>query len=309
VGNKLTLSRPQAAIDVGKEPAVKLLTTLYNEVHPERAQELVTCLERNAANPWIDEIHVFYDASAGGRAGPVRQALDRSEARLRETNGRPTYGDFFRYAQEELADEIVILANADIHFDQTLAQLSRFDWQGVLLAITRDDFVGTESEGSSDAWIFRAPLPLFGESVTFGTICCDQVISFLALKQGLRVENPCLSIRCTHLHQSQVRNRPGTSQHRPEQSSSSDGLKGMGERELMQRLAQEHGISLMTFSALGGGMIWPSTLVADPDEATGLTTRCRKVPRWQPVRRSVRQIRRAIKRRVGQAFLPARKAG
>lgn len=280
---------------------MKLLTTLYHEAHPERARELIECLQRNGANPAIDQIHVFYDSAADQGSSVVRQAVARAGATVREIRGRPTYADFFRYANEQLAGQIVVLANADIHFNQTLALLDGLAWDRRFLAITRDDFVGTHGEGSADVWVFRAPVPLFGQNVTFGTVCCDQVISYLARKNGLRVDNPCLSIHCLHRHQSGVRNRRGTKEHRTGQSTSSDGLGGMAVEDLHRQLVRDHGIRLMAFSGLGGGMVWPSKLVAGSGP-NAPKFRCRKVLRWQPLQNTRKLICRTAKSGIRQAL-------
>ena len=285
---------------------MRLLTTLYNETHLQRADEFVACLQSNAANPAIDGIHVFYDNTADNGASRLREAVLRVGGTIHEIAGRPTYADLFSYANQRFDGQIVILANADIRFNETLRPLNSLDWTESFLAITRHDFVGTRSEGSSDVWMFRAPIPVLGQSVTFGTIYCDQVISFLARKQGLRVDNPCLSVECEHLHQTGVRNRPGTSEHRIDQSSSSDGLEGQTASELERRLIQNHGLRLMAFSAFGGGMIWPSELVTGAHAASPKWgVYCRKVPRWQPVRTSIRQARRAVKRQIRRAISTA----
>jgi hypothetical protein len=141
---------------------------------------------------------------------------------------------------------------------------------------------------------------VFGQHVTFGTIYCDQTISFLAAKQGLQVHNPCLSVDCEHLHQSAVRNRPGTREHRVDRSSSSDGLEGQTVAELERRLTAVYGLRLMAFSRFGGGLIWPSKLVADQHRTSPhATVSCRRVARWQPVRRIVKHVRRAALTSVG----------
>ncbi len=285
---------------------MRLLTTLYNEVHTPRADELVACLEDNAANSAIDGIHVFYDNTADDGESRLRETAFRVGAAVHEIRGRPTYADFFRYANRHCAGQVVAVSNADIRFNATLEPLNSLDWNGVFFAITRHDFVGTRGEGSSDVWMFRACVPVFGESVTFGTIYCDQVISYLARKNGLRVENPCLSVECEHLHQSGIRNRPGTGEHRIGRSSSSDGLEGQTVAELQDRLIHDHGLRLMAFSEFGGGMIWPSKLVPEARaQPPHVGVYCRKVPRWQPVRTVIRQARRTVRHQVRKTISAA----
>ena len=74
---------------------MKLLTTLYHETDSHRADEFVACLQRNAANPAIDGIHVFYDNTADDGESRLRETVLRVGGTVHEIAGRPTYADFF----------------------------------------------------------------------------------------------------------------------------------------------------------------------------------------------------------------------
>ncbi|HXK40356.1 MAG TPA: hypothetical protein VJ837_06015, partial [Candidatus Paceibacterota bacterium] len=143
------------------------------------------------------QVHVFYDTNADRNAiGPVWPTIERMGAVVaHRISGRPTYGSIFEFANENLASELVVLSNGDIEFDVSLERIRRLEWRGLFLSLARDDFRGTPGEGASDAWIFRTPMRVFGDSLPMGTAYCDQVISFLALRNGYSVENPCFSVK------------------------------------------------------------------------------------------------------------------
>ena len=59
---------------------------------------------------------------------------------------------------------------------------------------------------SADTWIFKSPLPIFKSDFRLGVSNCDTQVADAARKAGLRVVNPCLSIKTWHLHFSGFRN-------------------------------------------------------------------------------------------------------
>jgi hypothetical protein len=75
-----------------------------------------------------------------------------------------TYRDLFLHANRHLCGQSVVIANADMFFDETLRRLEEYDLSGKLLCLSRWDVQkdGTtcffEHPCSQDAWIFRAPI-------------------------------------------------------------------------------------------------------------------------------------------------------
>src|SRR5437870_13497658 len=103
----------------GAEPvAMIVLVGLYVDASAERLRELLTCIERNAANRKIAAVHVFVEDAID----PVRlmrqyPQLASPKVRLVGHGRRVTYRDLFAYANRELPGSPVIIANADIFFD------------------------------------------------------------------------------------------------------------------------------------------------------------------------------------------------
>jgi Glycosyl transferase family 2 len=181
-----------------------LLTELYDESDARRRSEFLECLQRNAANDLVSEVHVFVEAAQ-------LALLDDPKLRRIEHGRRVTYRELFAYANEHLPGKRVIIANADIYFDGTLARLADEDLSGKLLCLSRWD---VQSDGSSvffehpwsqDAWVFDAPLPLFSCDFPPGVPGCDNRLAWEAAHAGLTLANPSRSVRAHHLHLSQVR--------------------------------------------------------------------------------------------------------
>jgi hypothetical protein len=207
---------------------VVLITSLYFEKNRERELEYLECLQRNLESGIFHHIHVFYDTSSDGAGSRLLNFIQNSGIGLSYIEGRLTYSDIFSYANESLRGQLVVIANGDIYFNETLERAKAIDLQDIVLAITRWDELSDgniilrdhltsrnsqkgglldETGGKQDAWIFRAPLRLEHECpFPLGTLYCDGFLNFQLLKsERVRVYNPCLDIQCCHLHKSDIR--------------------------------------------------------------------------------------------------------
>jgi hypothetical protein len=170
-------------------PAAVLLTAYYPDANPARRAEFVDCLARNAANEWLDAVHVFLEDGA-------RPELIDPKLHLVEHGRRATYGDLFAYANAHLSGCRVAIANADIYFDASLARLEAVDLSETLLCVSRWDIHrdGTvslfEHGESQDAWIFDSPIRKFLCDFPLGVPGCDNRLAWEAGAAGLAVHNP-----------------------------------------------------------------------------------------------------------------------
>jgi hypothetical protein len=189
-----------------------LLTGFYADPDPRRREELLECLRRNAANPLIDRIDLFVedrpDVEGLETAYP---ALSGAGVGLIPHGRRATYRELFAHASRRWPGDRVIVANADVYFDETLARLEGHDLGGRLLCLSRWDVRADGSAelfdhpASQDAWIFQAPLRDVACDFHMGVLGCDNRLAWEAEHAGLALSNPARSIRANHLHLSQVR--------------------------------------------------------------------------------------------------------
>jgi hypothetical protein len=204
----------------------KLITTLYNETNPIRAQEYIACLEKNLQHQDIDDICVLYDTSKDSQNSTdnyVYTFSKNNRIKIVTIHDRPTYGYCFDIANTLFPNSNIILSNADIYFNQTLSLLNNYNLANKFLVLTRwnitpaglkifkqycrGEFQQLWSELSQDVWIFQTPIKHFPkDDFKLGTMQCDSFIAYQATISGLTVLNPCLSIQCCHLHLSGIRN-------------------------------------------------------------------------------------------------------
>jgi hypothetical protein len=189
-----------------------LITSLYQETNSIRRAELFECLRRNVENDYLDEIHLFLEGQINLQELALTNALfGSSKLRLIPWNDRLKFCDLFAYSNHHLTSSLVVIANADIYFDQTLIYLDDYDLVGGLLCLSRWNVQADGSSihfahpGSQDAWIFQTPLPEFFCDFSLGVPACDNRLAWEAEQAGLRISNPSSSIRAHHLHLSQIR--------------------------------------------------------------------------------------------------------
>lgn len=196
-----------------------LMIPLYREKNETRKQEYMTCLERNLAHSRIKHIHVLYDQSKDlKREGSLLRYLHTKPISITYINRRQSFEDFFGIANAHYKNQKIILANADIYFNETLFLLDDYDLTNKFLALTRWEDLNGKLElqriynielwlsHCQDVWIFMTPIMVKKASqISIGTIGCDPYIARRAQESGLEVINPCLSIQCCHLHASGIR--------------------------------------------------------------------------------------------------------
>jgi FkbM family methyltransferase len=185
-----------------------LLTGFYRDSDESRHGELVTCLQRNLDNCLLNEIHLFIEDSIE----PAALSIFHSSTKIRLINHgrRVKFQELFAYANKRLIGQRVIIANADIFFDHTLARLDGYNLSDKLLSLSRWDvqpdgsLIFFDHPSSQDAWIFQTPIRDFPCDFYLGVPGCDNRLAWEAEHAGLAIANPGRSIMAQHLHLSGI---------------------------------------------------------------------------------------------------------
>jgi hypothetical protein len=189
-----------------------LLAAFYIDSNANRQAEFLECLRRNAANEWIDEIHLFIESALPlNQVLAAHPTLANPKICLVPYGQRVTYHTLFTYANRNLASCRVVIANADIYFDHKLARLTDYELTGRLLCLSRWDVQPDGSAqffdhpASQDAWVFQSPICEFPCDFPMGVPACDNRLAWEADHAGLALTNPSRSIPAYHLHLSLAR--------------------------------------------------------------------------------------------------------
>ena len=130
-----------------------------------------------------------------------------------------TYKKAFDYANKYIEkNEIVILSNCDIWFDNTIKVVNNYDMNNTIIALSRYDAQknGTyklfNRPDSQDCWIFKNPISLeYDYNFELGKGGCDNRIAWIvnnSKKNNIKynIVNPATIIKSYHEHISNIRN-------------------------------------------------------------------------------------------------------
>jgi len=157
-----------------------------------RQKEYDFCFQTNQDNPLINRIINF--------------------------DNRLKYDDFFE-ATQDYPDNINILANSDIYFNDTIENVRNIR-DRECYAITRSELKGekvvpfeemntynreAKARFSQDVWVFKGAVKRVRANFHLGVPGCDNRVAHEISMAGYKVINPCYTIECIHKHRSQER--------------------------------------------------------------------------------------------------------
>lgn len=203
--------------EVSPAKGIVLVTQFYLPQSERRREELLFCFRENIKCMALSRI-VFLVESEEDRGlfhrifgYPERVTLVRSHL------PRPTFGDYFNVGAREVGkDDVLLVANSDIVFDQTIAK-ARYIRPDEALALTRWELRGqnrpfhgelkASTVYSSDVWAIRGEVSSALTKLTYcpGVWACDNVLIGDLVTSGYQVFNPYQAIHIYHVHDSEER--------------------------------------------------------------------------------------------------------
>ncbi len=188
-----------------------LITQLFktNEI---RLQEILKALKKNTENEYIKEIVLLNEEY-------INLKFNSKKIKQYIVKDRLTYKKAFDYANKYIEkNEIVILLNCDIWFDNTIKLVNNYDMNNTIIALSRYDAQknGTyklfNRPDSQDCWIFKNPISLeYDHKFVLGKGGCDNRIAWIvnnSKKNNIKynIINPATIIKSYHEHISNIRN-------------------------------------------------------------------------------------------------------
>lgn len=185
-----------------------LFTSYYKDPNHVRQKELELCVIMNVRNQFIDKIYVFLEGKKENF--PI---LNHKKIEVIESE-RPTYRTFFDFSNTVCSDEdISIISNTDIFFDDSISFVGRICMAGKCYALSRYHYgpdgsiVLHNEQWSQDVWIFKGKIkPIEYCDFHMGIRGCDNRIAYEIHKAGYVIQNPAKTIRTIHYHISESRN-------------------------------------------------------------------------------------------------------
>ncbi len=190
---------------------MNLLIEYFRSDDYQRHSEYITCIHENLENEHIEKIYVFVSDDS-----KLNFKSDKIEIIQKED--RPTYKDLFDFCNTNLKNQICIISNADIIFDDTITNLKEVNLLEVFIALTRWEVFCENGEwciapfnnsSSQDVWAFQTPIKVTDEmDFHLGKPRCDNKIAKL-ISENYEIRNPGLQIITSHFHMSGYRTYSG----------------------------------------------------------------------------------------------------
>ena len=195
-----------------------LITTYYRTLNENRNNEIDKCLKKNFENNNIKKIYLLnnkiYDIDfIENYQSKIIQIIISTDI-----NYKLKYNDAVLFINKYLTNEICILSNSDIYFNETLSLINNENIINNFFALLRYDedengnlFIfkryDIPRDDSQDCWIFKSPLDVDLDRLNFslGTLGCDSVFAYIVHDSGLKVSNPSLDIISIHVHNTDFR--------------------------------------------------------------------------------------------------------
>jgi hypothetical protein len=188
---------------------MNLIIEYFNSRNHMRNGEYLYCLHQNLANDLIDNVYLFMEDDA-------ELNFDSPKIHRIVRKNRPSYQNIFEYCNEHMKNEICIVANADIIFDDTLRFFKSLDMTMQFYALSRWEISTNdgknweiepyENAASQDVWIFKTPV-LSSDSMnyTMGKPGCDNKITYHMRELGYTCRNPGKKVVTIHFHPTNFR--------------------------------------------------------------------------------------------------------
>lgn len=188
---------------------MNLLIEYFTSCNHVRNGEYLYCLHQNLGNEYIENIYVFIEEGS---------ELNFQSPKIKPiyVKERPTYKDLFEFCNTNLNNQICIVANADIIFDDTLRYFKSIKMDKTFYALSRWEISTNngkhweiepfDSPASQDTWVFKTPVLTSNDmNYLMGKPGCDNKITYNMRELGYTCRNPGKKVITIHFHISNFR--------------------------------------------------------------------------------------------------------
>lgn len=207
------------SIDSNKK-TVSLITQYYIPKWKERQTEIDETLINNINDPYIDEIYLFVEKEYNFEM--IKSKVKNfDKVKLINRKSRLSFKMAFEFANHHIAEEnIKILSNSDIYFNNTLTNVHSINLFKTVLCLSRHEITNDKLEitkdthWTQDVWIWTDIINItpksnnkdyFKDGIMLGIGGCDNRITAILKSAGYNLQNCCKKIICIHNHKNDLR--------------------------------------------------------------------------------------------------------
>ncbi len=203
-----------------KPYSIWLFTQYFRHENNRRYKEIKESFANNYKCNNIDKIVLINEKDYSDEWSNI--ITDHNRVLQIVTGKRLTYYDFFKTVCDIAPDNcIVILANADIYFDNTLNDINKLNMSDKMMALLRWDVQQYRDDppklfgprpDSQDSWIFLSDSiksrtwDPSNFNYQLGMPGCDNRLLADIIRMKFLIANPALTIKSYHIHTTNIRN-------------------------------------------------------------------------------------------------------
>jgi hypothetical protein len=199
---------PAAREILQQQAGFVLITQYFESSNPSIQADINQVLTHNLQHPRMDALLLLNEKIYDFQNLPNPHHLHQIDI-----GRRLTFADAFHYANQNYPGRVVIIANADIYFDDSLAKLADNEHiyeylNGRALALLKwKDHASMQSlqlrTDSQDAWILRTPIKeeviRLSRELVLGSVRCDNRLAMILTQAGYEVINPAFAVHAIEL--------------------------------------------------------------------------------------------------------------
>ena len=186
------------------------MTPYYDCKNVARQVELKYCIEKNLKNRNINNVVLLIDDK-------VDVEWENRKLHVHRMNHRPTYLDWVTINRKFGLNDISVMCNTDIYFDDSIALIPEYiSGERTFMALSRWDVLVDRAKPhpnphwSQDAWALRCDDELDegllrGLDIPLGIPRCDNKIAYKFAICGWKIVNPFQMVKAYHLHRTEHR--------------------------------------------------------------------------------------------------------
>lgn len=210
---------PDVELEDPVDDEIILITQFFISKDKKRQNELITSLQVNVANPFINKIILLNEREY------TKEELGSSSDKIKQIviSKRLSFRDVFEIVEKEKLNGYIVLSNLDIFFDKTINIIKKtgISHKKMFFSLLRYEYYpGMKFEkmklfyhysDSQDTWIWHSNFNLNEKErnvldFQLGIPGCDNTITYMAMVLGFEVINDPVLIKSYHNHITKVRN-------------------------------------------------------------------------------------------------------
>jgi hypothetical protein len=188
---------------------INLYIQYFKHKKDDRRKELDYCTKHNIKNPAIDKVYILLENEEDKQDWMINPKVV-----VTNFGKRMTFRNFVEYSNSVDSNDVHIVTNLDMFFDNDLIKLKENNIDNHLVTLTRWNIDVTTKKAnffnvncSQDTWIWKGVVDLskFDLDYFFGTPGIDNAVCGEFHETGYKVINPSLDLKSYHLHQDTTR--------------------------------------------------------------------------------------------------------